>query len=108
MARRNQDRVLSVREVIGAAGGTLAAVPDPDTLVNLIGGTIVEIGVLLRRATYMIMDVAGAYGLGLDEIEVRRYAVLRVVVQGRSADIVDRTKLNVPAAFRRVPARRRR
>ncbi len=65
--------------VIGAAGGAVAAVPGPGTAVKLIGGTVVETGALLERATYMIMGVAEAYGLGLDELEVRRYAVLRVL-----------------------------
>lgn len=65
--------------VIGAAGGAVAALPGPATAVKLIGGRVLETGALMERAAFMIMGVAEAYGLRLDEIEIRRYAVLRVV-----------------------------
>ncbi|MBC6449526.1 hypothetical protein [Actinokineospora xionganensis] len=79
LAQRIVDEFVRDVSVIGAAGGALAAIPGPGTVVKLIGGTVVETGALLERATYMIMGVAEAYGLGLDEIEVRRYAVLQVL-----------------------------
>lgn len=79
IARRIVDEFVRDVSVIGAAGGAVAAVPGPGTAAKLIGGTIVETGALLERATYMIMGVAESYGLSLDELEVRRYAVLRVL-----------------------------
>ncbi len=79
IARRIVDEFVRDVSLIGAAGGAVAAVPGPGTAVKLIGGTVVETGALLERASYMIMGVAEAYGLGLDELEVRRYAVLRVL-----------------------------
>jgi hypothetical protein len=79
IARRIVDEFVRDVSVIGAAGGAVAAVPGPGTAVKLIGGTIVETGALLERASYMIMGVAEAYGLGLEELDVRRYAVLRVL-----------------------------
>ena len=65
--------------VIGAAGGAIAAIPGPGTVAKLTGGTVIETSVLLERASYMILGVAEAYGYELDNIEVRRYAVLRVL-----------------------------
>lgn len=65
--------------VIGAAGGAVAAVPGPGTLVKVTGGTVVETGMLLERASYMILGVAEAYGHDLADMEVRRFAVLRVL-----------------------------
>lgn len=65
--------------VIGAAGGAVAAVPGPGTIAKLTGGMAVETSLMLERASYMILGVADAYGLDLEEVAVRRYAVLRVL-----------------------------
>lgn len=65
--------------VIGAAGGAVAAVPGPGTLAKVTGGTFVETGILLERASHMILGVAHAFGHDLADIEVRRFAVLRVL-----------------------------
>lgn len=79
IAKRIVSEFVRDASVIGAAGGAVAAVPGPGTLVKVTGGTVLETAALLERASYMIMGVAEAYGLDLEEIEVRRYAVLRVL-----------------------------
>src|SRR5689334_5337646 len=43
--------------VLGAAGGAVAAVPGPGTLLKLTGGTVIETSLLLERASYMILGV---------------------------------------------------
>ena len=79
IAQRIVDEFVRDASVIGAAGGAVAAVPGPGTVVKLTGGTVIETGALLERASYMILGVAEAYGYELEDIEVRRYAVLRVL-----------------------------
>lgn len=79
IAQRIVDEFVRDASVIGAAGGAVAAVPGPGTLVKLTGGTVIETSALLERASYMILGVAEAYGYHLEDVEVRRYAVLRVL-----------------------------
>lgn len=79
IAQRIVDEFTRDVTLIGTLGGAVAAVPGPGTVAKLTGGTVVETGALLERASYMILGVAEAYGYDLDDVEVRRFAVLRVL-----------------------------
>lgn len=79
IAQRIVDEFVRDVAVIGAAGGAVAAVPGPGTVLKLTGGTVVETTLMLERATYMILGVAEAYGHDLEDVEVRRFAILRVL-----------------------------
>ncbi|WP_298991829.1 hypothetical protein [uncultured Pseudokineococcus sp.] len=65
--------------VIGGLSGALAAVPGPGTAVRLVGGLSAEGLMLLERSVLMALAVAAAYGHDLADVEIRKYALLRVL-----------------------------
>ena len=64
---------------LGATSGGASAIPGPGTGVRLAAGVTVETAALLERSVYMTLAVAHAYGHDLSDVEVRRYAVIRVL-----------------------------
>jgi hypothetical protein len=72
---------------IGGAAGATASIPGPGTAVRVVGGVTAETVVILERAIFMILAVAHAYGLDLADIQVRRYAILKVL--GAWAGVAD-------------------
>lgn len=64
---------------LGATSGGVAAIPGPLTALRVAGGLTVESAALLERSVYMTLAVADAHGHDLTDIEVRRYAVMRVL-----------------------------
>ena len=66
--------------VVGAAGAVMAAVPGHGDSSLVTGGKVLGAGALFERAAIMVLGVAGAYGLDLADVEVRRHSILPVLV----------------------------
>jgi hypothetical protein len=64
---------------IGGTSGAVAAIPGPGTGARIALGVSVETTVLFERAAYMALAVAHAYDHDLTDIQVRKYAILRVL-----------------------------
>lgn len=77
------DRIIRdfVRDVtaVGGTSGAVAAVPGPGTGARIATGMTVETTFLLERAAYMALAVAHVYGHDLTDVQVRKYAILRVL-----------------------------
>lgn len=65
--------------VIGAVSGGTAAIPGAGTAVRLVAGLSAEGVALLERSVLMTLAVAHAYGHDLTDVEIRKYALLRVL-----------------------------
>jgi len=63
---------------IGVAAGGTAAIPGPGTGPR-IAGLGAEGVALLERSVFMTLAVAHAYGHDLSDVEVRKYAIFRVL-----------------------------
>lgn len=65
--------------VIGAVSGGAAAIPGPGTAARVAVGISAESLALLERSILMTLAVAHAYGHDLTDMEIRKYALLRVL-----------------------------
>jgi hypothetical protein len=63
---------------IGVAAGGTAAIPGPGTAVR-VAGLGAEGLALLERSIFMTLAVAHAYGHDLSDVEIRKYAIFRVL-----------------------------
>lgn len=64
---------------IGGTSGAVAALPGPGTGARIALGMSVETTALFERAAYMALAVAHTYDHDLTDIQVRKYAILRVL-----------------------------
>jgi hypothetical protein len=71
--------VLRDMTAIGGTSGGLAAIPGPLTVARVTVGLTVETTVLFERSAYMALAVAHAYDHDLTELQVRKYAIVRVL-----------------------------
>ncbi len=65
--------------VIGGVSGGVAAIPGAGTAARVVAGLSAEGLVLLERSILMTLAVAHAHGHDLTDMEMRKYALLRVL-----------------------------
>lgn len=65
--------------VVGGLSGASAAVPGVGTVARIGVGMTAETAILLERSAFMILAVADIHGHELGDVEVRRFAILRVL-----------------------------
>ena len=64
---------------LGGTAGAVSAVPGPGTAVRVVAGLSGEALVLLERSVRMVLAMAHLHGHELHEVEMRKYALLRVL-----------------------------
>lgn len=64
---------------IGGTAGGMSAIPGPGTAARIAVGVTGEGMVLLERSILMVLTVAHLHGHELEDLEVRRYAIFRVL-----------------------------
>jgi hypothetical protein len=64
---------------VGGTAGAVSALPGAGTAVRVTVGLTGEAFVLLERSIHMVLAVAHVHDHDLEELEVRRFAILRVL-----------------------------